>query len=194
MLEKKKINIDVSGPLSETQTIEDKNGNSVNILKMIPYAEKEEMALELAALTLSADEETGVCYENALFDLALTYLFVKYYTDIDVSDIQDVDGYQRLYDYCAVSGLDYFAFCKEDYMRLMEYWENYSAAIIRMYEARHSLGYAVKRMIDTNVDPNNQETRELIEKLISMRQAYEEKQASPVQLGGNVLNFAKKEN
>lgn len=194
MLEKKKINLDVTKQLAETMTFEDKNGNNVVILCHLPYAEREQLILELAAMVLSADEETGICFENLLFDVVLNYLFVKYYTNIDVSDVNEVEDYQRLYDYCIVNEFDFFDICKDEYMKLMDQWNTYKDCVIRMYEATHSLAHVVKQMLNTDIDTNNKETRELIEKLIDMKAAYDEKQTKPVQVGGTVLNFAKKRN
>lgn len=46
MLEKKTIKIDIAEQMQETTTIQDKNGNAVNVLKRIPFADKEEFVQE----------------------------------------------------------------------------------------------------------------------------------------------------
>ena len=46
MLEKKTINIDIDEQMRETTTIQDKNGNPVNILKRISIADKEAFVQE----------------------------------------------------------------------------------------------------------------------------------------------------
>ena len=187
MIEKKKIDIDVTEQMNETIVRQDKNGNDVNILLRIPCGQKESMVTELASMCLLADDNLGVCYVSSLFDVILNYLFVKYYTDIDVEWATDIKDYYKLYDYCQVNKINYIDLCSDDYNVLYSYWARYSDSIIRLYEAEHSLGHDVKQMLNTDLDTNNKETRELIEKLIDMKGALIEKEEQ-----GKVLAFGKK--
>ena len=139
---------------------------------------------------MGTDDELGVCFRIMNETEVKTYLLVKYYTDIDVSDIQDMDGFRKLHDYCRVSGLletiHVFISIEEQWdIDNMEkiYWE----AIRKLYETEHSLGNTVKRLLKTDPNVNNEETRELIEKLIDMKGALKEKEAQ-----SNVLQFGKK--
>ena len=139
---------------------------------------------------MGTDDELGVCFRMMNETEVKTYLLVKYYTDIDVSDIQDMDGFRKLHDYCRVSGLletiHVFISIEEQWdIDNMEkiYWE----AIRKLYETEHSLGNTVKRLLKTDPNVNNEETRELIEKLIDMKGALKEKEAQ-----SNVLQFGKK--
>lgn len=187
MFEKKKIDIDVTEQMNETIVRQDKNGNDVDILLRIPYEQKEGMVTELTSMCLLADDKLGVCYIGSLFDVILNYLFVKYYTDIDVEWVSNVVDYYKLYDYCQVNGLNYIDLCADDYKVVYDYWVRYADSIIQLYEAEHSLGYTVKQLLNTDVDTNNKETRELIEKLIDMKGALIEKEEE-----GKVLQFGKK--
>ena len=139
---------------------------------------------------MGTDDELGVCFRIMNETEVKTYLLVKYYTDIDVSDIQDMDGFRKLHDYCRVSGLletiHVFISIEEQWdIDNMEkiYWE----AIRKLYETEHSLGNTVKRLLKTDPNVNNEETRELIEKLIDMKGALKEKETQ-----SNVLQFGKK--
>ena len=156
---------------------------------------------------MGTNEELGLCYRMMTEDEIYAYLFVKYYTDIDVSEITEMDDFRRLYDYCQQSGLlsnmDDFIPWEEkaatDHMETL-----YRDAIQKLYEAEHSLGYAVKQLLNTNPDINNAETRELIEKLTDMKGALMEKEehsnvlqfgkkkSANVKTGGTVINLAKR--
>ena len=188
LTEKMSIDMDTTEYYAEELTFKDKNGKDVFILKRIPYREKEEFCRELAEKVLVADEDTGICYESALFELVWNYLFVKYYTNIDVEWVDTIDDYYKLYDYClSEEALEYNRHTLKDMRLVEEYWERYRASIIRQYEAKNSLGYQVKQLLSTDVNTTNAETRELIEKLIDMQDALREKEEDK-----KVLQFAKK--
>lgn len=195
MLEKKTINIDIEEQMRETTTIQDKNGNSVNILKRISCADKEAFVQELASMAISSDEKTGLCYVNALFNVAYNYLFVTHYTDIDTEWVKDVEDFRKLYDYCLINGI-----CdtctpenEKDADNLRECWWRYSQAVIQLYEKEHSLEQMAKTIFDTNFTMQNDEMRKLMEQLIDMKKTLKEKPEQPVQnIGGGILNFAKR--
>lgn len=187
-MEKKKISFGVM-PEPQTRTFEGKNG-TVTILNWIPAAEKEAFAREFVELTMGTDDGLGICYKMMTAKEVEVYLYVKYYTDIDVSDIKDMDGIRELYDYCSASKLEdaIWAFVPMSEVATIEnmaklYWE----AVQRLYETEHSLANRVKELLATDPDTNNAETRELIEKLIDMKGALAEKEAA-----SNVLQFGKK--
>lgn len=190
MFEKKKIDIDVTKQMNETIVCQDKNGNDVNILKYISAADKEAFAIELVTLTMGTNEALGLTYVIMTEEQVENYLFVKYYTNIDVSEIEDTDGFRKLFDYCQLCGLKQAmesAICEDERNTIFRMVCLYREAIRKLYEAEHSLGYAVKQLLNTDVDTNNKETRELIEKLIDMKGALIEKEEE-----GKVLQFGKK--
>ena len=201
-----KVNMDTTEYFSETETVKDKNGNDVVILQHIPYERKLEFCRELAEMTLIADPNTGICYVSALFEVVWNYLFIKYYTNIDVEWVKAGEDYCALYNYVASEELDYKRNTLKDMRIVGEYWERYSASIIRQYEAQHSLGQQVKELLSTDVNTTNEETRQLIEKLIDMQEALKEKEedkkvlqfakkkADVPKVGGVKMSFAKKNN
>lgn len=144
---------------------------------------------------ISTDEETGICYVNALFDMVYTYLFVQYYTDIDTEWVQEIADFHKLYDYCQLNGI-----CdtctpenEKDADVLREYWWRYSQTVIALYEKQHSLEQMAKSIFTTDMSAENEETRKLIEQLIDMKKAYDEKTEKPTKnVGGGILNFAKR--
>lgn len=205
-MEKIKVNLDMEFE-RKTKTIQDKNGNNVVIWNWIPFEEKEAFVQEQVTLTLGTDEEQGVCYEVMNYDMFYNYVMVKYYTNIDVQDIQDIDGFRKLYDYCQQTGIaseDIYEFMKGDMAITSDMILKYREAITELYEAEHSLGNMVKQILKTNPDTNNEETRELIEKLTDMKGALMEKEensnvlqfgkkkSANVKTGGTVINLAKR--
>ena len=204
MLEKKNFDMDVAKELEETFALTDIKGNEITVLKQIPYDDKLKFVSELAELALIGDEEAGLCYESSLYYLAYNYLFVKYYTDIDVSWIKTVDDFKKLYDYCFLSGLTEARVCDEH--DLYDLWINYSQSVVDLYNKMNSLAALVKTWLSTDIDTNKAETRELIEKLIDMKGALLEKEenekviqfakankkTAPLKTGGVKLNLAKK--
>lgn len=184
MLEKKIFDMDVTKELEETFTMTDIKGNEVVILRRIPYDDKLNYVRELAERVLVADEETGLCYESSMYDLVNNYLFVKYYTNIDVDWVETVDDFKKLYDYCSVSGLADVSV--DDASDLGSLWVSYSQSIIDLYNKKNSLETLAKGLLSTDVDTNKEETRQLIEKLIDMKGALMEKEENE-----KVIQFAK---
>lgn len=190
-MDKVKVNFDMGEFEKNTKTLQDKNGNDVVIWNWISFAEKEAFVQELITLVLNADDELGICYETMNYELFYNYCVVKYYTNIDVDEIQDIGGFHKLYDYCDLNGIrnEYIGYCflEQDLRVVDKMIMKYRDAIKCLYETEHSLGNLVKKLLNTNVDTNNAETRELIEKLIDMKGAYLEKEEE-----NKVLAFGKK--
>ncbi len=185
-MEKKKFDFNTFEYFNETVTIQDKTGNDVVILKRIPYEQKEAFVQELAGMAQTPDEETGTCFVSSLYELIYNYLFVKYYTNIDVEEQKDVESFRALYDYCQSIGINdrYDRASDQDEEIIQDMWYQYKGSVVGLYEKQHSLGQKVKELLNTDVDTNNAETRELIEKLTDMKGALLEKEEQ-----GKVLDF-----
>ena len=181
MLEKKVFEMNTEEWFAETMEV-----GGVEILRRIPYERKEEFIHELAAMVLVADEDTGICYVSSLYDVVFNYLYVKYYTNIDVDGIKEIDDFRKLYDFCEMKGITFVRTTDSDLCEVERMWKTYSEAIIRQYEKRNSLEHQAKLMLSTDIDTNKAETRELIEKLIDMQGAMKEKEERD-----NVLDFGK---
>lgn len=181
MLEKKVFEMNTEEWFAETMEV-----GGVEILRRIPYEQKEEFIHELAAMVLVADEDTGICYVSSLYDVVFNYLYVKYYTNIDVDGIKEIDDFRKLYDFCDMTGILDDKMGHEDTWIIKNMWDSYSEAIIKQYEKRNSLEHQAKLMLSTDIDTNKAETRELIEKLIDMQGAMKEKEERD-----NVLDFGK---
>lgn len=75
------------------------------VKRRIPVAEKEMFALSLAESTQVFDDESGVAYKGYLYDVVFTYLFAKYYTNIDVSLYDSEEGHRQVYDFVVYNGI-----------------------------------------------------------------------------------------
>lgn len=161
--------------------------DGIIVKSRIPYAEKEKMAIEYIEGSLGVDANLGVCYTIYSADLVWNYLFMKYYTNVDINETEDLTV---LYDYAEEHGLmsgkvEYHVSLDVDIV--IKIAENYRKSVIRLYEKEHSLEQQAKKLLNTDVDTNITETRELIEKLTDMRGALIEKEER-----NNVLQFGKK--
>lgn len=180
-----------------TKIIE-KDGFTVTVKDKIPYSQKEEMAAELTSRTLYADDELGIACTLPNYDAVRNFIFLKYYTDLDLSWMTDDDDFRRLYDFAKDMGLDedtLWEFCGHDVADMDSIAAIYADAAKARFEREKSLGYKVLKMLDTSPDTDSAEARELIEKLIDMKGALIEKESKPangMNVGGGVINFAKK--
>lgn len=186
-----KVKVDIHSKFEQlTKTVQDKNGKDVVIFNRIPYDQKEAFVQELVVGTMGTDEEQGICYVLMNWELYFNYLFVKYYTNIDTEDFDTIEDFENLYDYCQQSGITYRKFYRdlnEDFSVVLDMEAKYRDSIVKLYETERSLGHKVKQMLDTNPDVNNEETRELLEKLVDMKGALIEKEEHD-----KLISFGKK--
>lgn len=169
----------------------------------IPYTEKEAFVIDLLTATLQTDDALGICYRGYNYQAVFAYLFLKYYTGVDVENV----GIERAFDWlisnCDIRDLYNIAEADLKIIKTME--GDFYSACEKRYEQENSLGQMVKEYVRTDVDTNNAETRELIEKLIDMKGALLEKEqdekilqfghkkaAKPVKTGGVKINLSKK--
>ena len=100
---------------------------------------------------------------------------------------------------------DLYNFARDDIGIVRQMADDFYAACEKRFEKEHCLEQMAKGLLNTDVDTNNAETRELIEKLIDMKGALLEKQeenkilqfgqkkaAKPMKTGGAKINLAKK--
>lgn len=188
-MEEKKVKLDL-GTLEFTHRVAEREG--IEIKNRISHEMKEQFAMEQVEGTLGSDDSLGVCYLLATYDLIENYLFAKYYTNIDVSEINTIDDYRRLYDYMLMNRLvlkdEYvWEYVGEDYALIRPIEEVYRDSVVKLYEAEHSLGNLVKGLLNTDPDTNNEETRKLIEAQTDMKGALLEKQEQE-----KMIEFGKK--
>lgn len=128
---------------------------------------------------------------------------MKYYTNIDIEG----ETPETVYDFMINNDLleDLWKAVEPEHGQLMNIAFDMRSAVRHLYDAEHSLSTIVKKVLSGDIDLQNAETRELIEKLIDMQAAYQKqedesrilqfgqkKTAQPVQAGGVKLSFKKK--
>ena len=79
--------------------------DALRVRKSISYEKKEQFAFALAQSTIVIDSETGICYSSYRMEMMKAFLFAKYYTDIDVDELDNEDGHKAVCDYLMRSGL-----------------------------------------------------------------------------------------
>lgn len=186
-----------------------KNGDVILVKKMLPYAEKEMQAYEVAAASFVINEEDKVCYESYKRPLIETFLLTKYYTNVDVSEYESEEGYEKLYDYLTFNELydPIMEACRVDYWRHVDEiaWRLKDAATTS-YEKKNSFGYKLEQtfgFLFTGEDLTDQiaAAEDVNGKMIDMFKAVQERDAknallknskAKVNSGGAVLNMAKK--
>ena len=169
-----KIKVDLKDYKLETEELDLKNG--IIVKNRIPYSEKEKMAVEYINSTTSVDENLGICYTIYSSILVWNYLFLKYYTNIDVDNVEDLTvlfDYAQSHDLMSSTVRGHVC---EDIGYVYDIADVYKESIVALYEKEHSLGQQVKTILSTDVDTNIAETRELIEKLTDMKGALIEKE------------------
>lgn len=126
-------------------------GNDAIMARMrIPMEEKERFALELAESTIVLDPESGVAYQSYLYEVIFMFLIVKYFTNINVEELDTEDGHKKLYDYLSNNGLtdkltSYI--CKpenDDLMLINDMYDKIREAISSVYREKNGLAYKIK--------------------------------------------------
>lgn len=183
-LEKKKVEVAKAHDMCEVKEITGANGDVVTVRTHIPYEQKREFANRFVTLTTNEDEELGI--SNPVGEeVWRVFLQVHYYTDIDTTDDAPAD----VFDYMVNNHLmdELVDIIRSDYMYVRDMIMETQDFVFRRFEAENSLAYMVKRVLGGDINLENAETRELIEKLIDMKAAYDKQEAE-----ANVLQFGQK--
>jgi len=182
-MEKRKLDMSKAHDVYEIMEL-NAGDEVITVRTHIPYEQKVSMANELVELTVVPNDKLGICYTVGS-GLVRRFLTAKYYTNIDTEDVSMEDIYDYLVNMDIVDHLDQIIY--NDYVHVACMYEEMRGAVIKAYEAEHSLAQLAKSILDGKLDLQNEETRELIEKMIDMQAAYNKEQNK-----NNVLQFAKK--
>lgn len=183
-----------------------KDGTRVTVKKHILYGEKEAMAMELLLYTNATDDETFVMLDSYKKVLLETVLIVKYYTDIDLTDFGEEEGWHTLMDWLVMNEVygQLLEVTEEDRQIVTEINRLMTEATRTSYAAEHSLGVKVQKMLGDEVLENEDmftsmaKSEEVNNVMLQLVGAYREQQKAEknrkkMDIGdGVVLNFAKK--
>lgn len=113
------------------------NGVSIEVKKRIPYGEKLKMAAEYASLTVVIDEAQEIAYEVYETDAVKSYLYLKYYTNIDLESF-DV-GYGEAHDFFMQNLSTFCGISENDFNEAVCFSKIYLERTIEIYRMSHSL-------------------------------------------------------
>ena len=143
------------------------------------------------------DEKKGIAFEGYNADLIHAFLVLVYYTDLDTSAFDTVEGRQELFDIIATHGLweSIMEIVEDDLEDVDCISARLETSARRSFEHEHSLHFQVLKTFQSllgteDVTETIAKAEGLNSKLIDMLGALQREQANPVKAGG--LQLAKK--
>lgn len=202
-MEKRKIDMSKYADMHDEVTIKGKNDIEVKVRTHIPYEEKDAMAHELVE-NLAMIHDDSCIYLSPACDRFRIFMIVKYYTDVDVEgeDINNVVDFvinNELYDQIrdAISkDLDHVF---DIYYSLYEALDTTYADDKSLTKAvRTSFGFLFNGEDITESLAKAEAMKDTVYEAIgALRKVEKEKEEKldhgTLTIGGNVINFAKKE-
>ncbi len=172
----------------------------VHFRASLPRKARTWLALDLAEAALVFDEDSGTVYESYTYELVLTILTMKYYTDLDLSPYEDEEGWYQIYDILESHGaLDHlYAVIGEDLDKMLKVYRHIRGAATKTFEKRHSLDYLVQKSFGSLLGSEDIMTTmaraESVNSLmIKMMDAFRERNHSPSQMAKQgIIPFAKR--
>lgn len=183
-----------------------KDGTRVTVKTHIPYEEKEAMAMELLLYTNATDNETFVMFDSYKRVLLEAVLIAKYYTDIDLTDFGEDEGWCILMDWLVMNEVygQLMEVTAEDRQMVTEINQLMTEATRTSYASEHSLGVKVQKLLGEGVLESEDmftsmaKSEEVNNVMLQLVGAYREQQKAEknrkkMDIGdGVVVNFAKK--
>lgn len=155
----------------------------VEIQDKLPYSVLEEAARELVDAIIVLDP-IGVVYETYRRDIELCFVFLKYLTNLDVSEWDA----ERLYDFAGSYVLNS---TNAQWDRIKDLYDDMYWVVCRRYERQNSLDYKLGQLVDNLSQQTDTDAKEMGDRLIDLMdkvKAADNKPAAPV-----LTMFAKKE-
>lgn len=172
---------------------------TIHVLKHIPLERKVTMATELAEMLLVPNEELGIMTRSALQEVCEVYLVMKYYTDMDLTDV-DV---QTVFDWV----IGHNAYMSVRDVVSNDVWYVTDMALETMenieteYEKQNGLTHAIKTSfgflfngedITETLAKSQQVSDQMIEVVGKLNEANRKPDVGKVKVSGNVINIGKK--
>lgn len=174
-------------------------GESIHMVRHISLEKKMQMATELAQAIMMPNEHVGILTTVALYDVAVLYMIMKYYSDADLDDVatQTVfdwivgnNAYDRVMDYVS----DDFAYVKRivDSM-VTNFQEEFVAAHSLTHALRTSFGFLFDgRDITETLAEGREVSDQILDVVGRLNEAAKKEEAGRVKVAGNVINIGKK--
>lgn len=203
-MEKRKYDLSKYTDMNKETVVRGVDNTEVTVCNHIPFITKEEMVHDLLTYTIGLHEDS-CAYTSADIEKMRLYMIAKYYTDIDTEDVDPVAVADFLINNELINEIKQYINDDMDYVVGM-YWTMLDA-FMTTYEDDHSL----KKMIKTSFGFlfNGEDITETLAKteaakdtiygaITALREKEKEKEEKvdngTLTIGGNVINFAKKQN
>ena len=204
-MEKIKITAE-SIPEIKVVTLTCKDGTYVQVKEHIPYDSKEALALELAMYTSVTDDAAEIMYDSYKKPLIECALVAKYYTNIDVSQMNEEKDWKILFDWLTMNGIyaKLFNAIEDDYKLVRELYMFMRCATYRSYEGSHALSMRIKKsfasiLTDEDIAETIAKSEAVNNQMVDLLGAVTEKKENASTKndklsldGGAVINLAKK--
>ncbi len=203
-MEKRKYDLDKYADLHKEDIVRGVDGTEVTVRNHIPYEKKEELVHELLIHTIGIHEDS-CAYTSEAFERMRLYMIAKYYTDIDTEDVETSYIADFLINNELVVGIN--EFINDDFDYTMGIYWHMLEAFMTTYEDDHSLKHALKTSFGflfngediTETLAKAEASKDTIFSAINALNEKEKEKAEKVEngtlnIGGNVINFAKKKN
>lgn len=149
------------------------------VKKNIPYSLKQIMAFQLYMYTMTTDDDKQIVYKSFKTQLAQLYLKIKYYTNIDVSQLDSEYGWPMLFDWITFNGLyqTFDSVIKNDYAIVERVYNDIFNSSKYEYEITHSIQHRLSKLFDSFVGDEDilqqlAKTSQINNTMISMIDAY----------------------
>lgn len=198
-MDKQKIDFSKYHDMHSEHQVTGDDGTTVTVRDHIPYAEKEAMATELATRLVMIHNDS-CCYEGYEFRKIECFLNAKFYTDIDIEDATEED----VADFLINNGLDRKIEEINGYDIRVVYgiMDRMMDAVSQIYEDDHSIKTALRTSFgflfngeDVTESLAKAETVSgtLFDALSALKNQQKRQENGTVNVGGAILNFARKE-
>lgn len=202
-MEKRKYELSKYADMHTEKEIIGSDGVHVTVVNHISYVDKEQMANAIAQVTLSLYNES-CAYENAGYDKTLKYMVAQFYTDIDVED----ESPDNVADFLINNDLwnEIRDFISDDITVVLTMYNMIMDSAILVYNDDKSLKTAIRTSFGflfngedlTETLAKAEAAKDTVYNAVgAVRELEKEKQGKlkkgKMDIGGKVINFAKKE-
>ena len=202
-MEKRKFEFDRYAEMHDEKEVTGKDGTKVTVRNHIPYAEKEQMAIEMAEVLMMTHDDSCM-FESHEYVKIEQYMIAKYYTDIDTDGVNpdDISNFfvnNDLFD-------DIKSVMWADYSYVERTFDKLVDAVKKTYDDDRSIRRALRTsfgFLFTGEDIAESMAHAegikdtLFEAIGALRKLESEREEKindgRVMVGGNMISFAKKE-
>jgi len=175
-------------------------GKEFHIRRALPREEKNRMALDLAQAALVFDEELGIVYEGYTYEAVLVMCMMRYYTDLDVSEYEDENGWNTLCDILESNALldNLYDMLSYDLDTVLGIYEKIKTAATRTFEHKHSLGYRAGRafgsiLTDEDITATLAKAEGVNSTMIDLLGAFTQIRGPKQMMDNGVIQFSKRQ-